>query len=188
MARKSVLTKEQIVQCAFELCTTEGLSNVTIRNMAKELNTSTAPIYTQYANREMILDDLDVFIKDELHTCMRAEYTLNPFLNIGVGIVDFTLKNHRLVSEFFFNLKRISFEFGSENIELIEQMKGDKYLSLLDDERLMLLLDDMRIYVFGLVAMICSDSEIKELLYYQNKLERVGEKLIIYHLQDAKII
>ncbi len=67
-------------------------------------------------------------------------------------------------------------------------MKGDKYLSLLDDERLMLLLDDMRIYVFGLVAMICSDSEIKELLYYQNKLERVGEKLIIYHLQDAKII
>lgn len=41
MARKSVLTKEQIIECAFDLCVKEGIPNSTIRNIASQLNTST---------------------------------------------------------------------------------------------------------------------------------------------------
>lgn len=186
MARKSVLTKDQIVECAFDLCVKEGISNSTIRNIASQLNTSTAPIYTQYPNREMILNDLDGYISTKLFEYMQVSYTANSFLNIGMGIIEFTLNYRRLVSEFYFNLNRLNFDFTKISDELIEQMKKNQFLSLLEDERLKSLLDDMRIYTFGLVAIICTETtSYNEPKYYQDKLEQTGNKLISYHLVEA---
>lgn len=186
MARKSVLTKEQIVECAFDLCVKEGISNSTIRNIASQLHTSTAPIYTQYPNREMILNDLDEYISTKLFGYMQVSYTANSFLNIGIGIIKFTLNYRRLVSEFYFNLNRLNFDFTKISDELIEQMKRDQFLSLLEEERLKSLLDDLRVYTFGLVAIICTETTShKDLKYYRNLLEHVGDKLINYHIVEA---
>ncbi|MBI9010799.1 MAG: TetR/AcrR family transcriptional regulator [Clostridiales bacterium] len=186
MARKSVLTKEQIVECAFDLCVKEGVSNSTIRNIASQLNTSTAPIYTQYPNRGMILSDLDDYISKKLFEHMQVPYTVSSFLNIGIGIIKFTLNHRRLVSEFYFTLNRLSFDFTNISDELIEQMKRDQLLALLEDERLKSLLNDMRIYTYGLIAMICTETTRHyDLDYYRNLLERVGDKLISYHLVET---
>lgn len=103
-----------------------------------------------------------------------------------MGIIEFTLNYRRLVSEFYFNLNRLNFDFTKISDELIEQMKRDQFLSLLEDERLKRLLDDMRIYTFGLVAIICTETTShNDLNYYRNLLEHVGDKLISYHLVEA---
>lgn len=186
MARKSVLTKEQIIKCAFDLCVEEGISNSTIRNIASRLNTSTAPIYTQYPNREMILNDLDKYIQSKLIESMKAPRTMNSFLDIGMGIVNFTLKHKRLVSEFYFTLNRLEFNFTTITGNLIDQMKGNPFLSLLDDKRLEILLEDMKIYTFGLVAMICNNPmHTNDPSYYHNLLEQAGDRMIRFHLTDS---
>jgi len=186
MARKSVLTKEQIIECAFDLCVEEGISNSTIRNIAGRLKTSTAPIYTQYPNREMILNDLDKYIQAKLVESMKGPKTMDSFLDIGMGIVNFTLKYKRLVSEFYFTLNRLNFDFTNITVDLIDQMKSNQFLSLLDDERLEILLEDMKIYTFGLVAMICNNPKhTNDSSYYHKLLEQAGDKMIRFHLTDS---
>lgn len=186
MGRKTVLTKEQIIECAFELSSREGISNITIRNIAKELNTSTAPIYTQYANRDMILNDLDGYIVEKLEMSINEARTINPFFNIGIGIIDFVLKNQKVVSEFYFTLNRLSFNFEGGSLDYIDKMKDDKYLSVLPKEILEKLLEDMRIYTFGLVATICTEpDQVQDLAYYYGLLEDLGGKLTNYYLSQV---
>ncbi|WP_022820167.1 TetR/AcrR family transcriptional regulator [Fusobacterium russii] len=62
MARKSVYTKEMILDSAIKIFKREGSEAVTAKNIAKELNCSVAPIYSVY----MSLDDL----KKDLSKCI----------------------------------------------------------------------------------------------------------------------
>lgn len=62
MARKSVYTKEMILDSAIKIFKREGSEAITAKNIAKELNCSVAPIYSVY----MSLDDL----KKDLSKCI----------------------------------------------------------------------------------------------------------------------
>ena len=61
-------------------------------------------------------------------------------------------------------------------------MKTDSFLSLLSEERLKSLIDDMWVYTFGLAAIICINNESDILQNYLDQLEKTGERLIMYHL------
>lgn len=186
MARKTVLTKRQIIDCAFDLCKKEGLSNITIRNIAASLKTSTAPIYTQYKNRDAILQGLDETISNKLLESMRLPRNVSGFLNIGVGIVDFTIKYKSIVSEFYFTTHRLNFDITSSMDGFVKDMQKDPFLSLLTYETLYGLLEDMKVYTFGLVALICTETEkCDDINYYQKLLSDTGDKLINYHLAAA---
>lgn len=62
MARKSIYTKEMILDSAIEIFKREGSEAITAKNIAKEMNCSVAPIYSVY----MSLDDL----KRDLSKCI----------------------------------------------------------------------------------------------------------------------
>lgn len=186
MARKSVLTKEQIVRTAYDICRDKGIGHMTIRMIASQLKTSTAPIYTQYKNREAILNDLDKYIKNKLLMSMRTPRTLSGFLNIGLGIIDFTLENKLIVNEFYYNLKRLNFDIRDEMDGFVKEMQKDPFLSLLTYDTLYGLLDDMRVYTFGIVGLICSETDRhKSIEDYQLMLESLGDKLITHHIISA---
>ena len=50
MSRTAVLTKQQIIKCAYDIANKKGKAAITIREIANQLGKSTAPIYTQYTS------------------------------------------------------------------------------------------------------------------------------------------
>ena len=49
---KQRITKEMIVDAAFEIAKTEGMEQVLIKNIAKKIGCSVQPVYTYCANME----------------------------------------------------------------------------------------------------------------------------------------
>lgn len=64
MARKSVYTKEMILDSAITIFKREGFDAVTAKNIAKELNCSVAPIYSVYMSLDDLKRDLSVCINN----------------------------------------------------------------------------------------------------------------------------
>ena len=58
MPPKAKCTKEQIVSTAFDMVRASGMSVLTARNLAKELGTSTAPIFTLFNTVEEIQNEV----------------------------------------------------------------------------------------------------------------------------------
>lgn len=72
MARKTVYTKEMILNSAIEIFKREGFDAVTAKNIAKELNCSVAPIYSVYLS----LNDLKKDLSNHIESCLICETRL----------------------------------------------------------------------------------------------------------------
>ncbi|MCI7222801.1 MULTISPECIES: TetR/AcrR family transcriptional regulator [Fusobacterium] len=69
MARKSIYTKEMILDSAIKIFKREGSEAITAKNIAKELNCSVAPIYSIYIS----LDDLKKDLSKCIEECLLNE-------------------------------------------------------------------------------------------------------------------
>ncbi len=182
MARKKVLSKEQVLECSFRMINTTGLEKVTIRAIANELGTSTAPIYTHYEKMSDIKSDLARYVDKKLMDSLKSEYTENPFYNIGVGLLTFAFDHKKVFQTYYLTNNTLITRIVDSSPEFIDNMKTDSFLSLLSEERLKSLIDDMWVYTFGLAAIICINNESDTLQNYLDQLEKTGERLIMYHL------
>lgn len=183
MARIPVLTKEQIIHSALAITNQTGFESISIRAIAKSLGTSTAPIYTQYPNIELLYDDLSNYVYNQLIESTKKQRTPDLFLNIGVGIIAFVLENKGAYAHYFLTPNQLHLPLEDQGNPFLEQMKTHPYLSILGEERLASLLNDMSIYTYGLSTVICvGEEDDKDLDYYLSKLEQSGNKLISYHL------
>jgi len=186
MARTAVLTKEQIIQCAFNIAREKGKSAITIREIGTQLGKSTAPIYTQYPSIEAIFTDLNIYIKDQIFKSTQQKRTISSFLNIGVGFLAFVLENKLIFNDFFLTMDDPLTKFGKESHSYLEQMKENPFISVLSDQQLKGVLYDMQVYAYGLATMICTGADgSHDLSYYQNKLEVTGNSLMSYHLYSS---
>lgn len=182
MARTAVLTKEQIITGALAITNETGFDSLTIRAIAKQLGTSTAPIYTQFPTMELLYEALSAHVFNQLIESTQVPRTPDPFLNIGVGILAYVLENKGAYTHFFLSPNRLNMPTDKDGL-FFAQMKAHPFLSILGDDRLASLLADMWVFTYGLSTMICIGTETNtELSYYANKLEQTGNKLIQYHL------
>lgn len=62
MARKKTITKDHILNAAYEIVATEGFSRFTARNIASKMKCSTQPIYLEFKN----MDDLKNALFDKI--------------------------------------------------------------------------------------------------------------------------
>jgi AcrR family transcriptional regulator len=183
MARTAVLTKEQLIQCALDLVNQHGFESITMRLIAKQLGTSTAPIYTQYPTMEALYQDLSDYVMNKLLEYTQISYTPDSFLNIGVGILAFVLENKEAYAYYFLSPNRLKLPVTTPSSPFLAQLKAHPFLSILGEERLTSLLYDMSIYTYGLSSMICTGvEESTNLNDYLIKLQQAGNKLISYHL------
>ena len=181
MARTAVLTKKQILESSFNIVNDMGLDKVTVREIAKNLNTSTAPIYTQYKNMDELKEDLSNYVDNKLLTYLKGSYSGSSFYNIGAGLLSFAYENQNVFRTYYLDRNTLQSYITNNSSQFVEQMKEDLFLNILDQDRLEMLIDDMWIYTFGLATIICTDKNKKELSNYLDKLEKTGERLIIYH-------
>lgn len=186
MSRKAIITKEQIIDCAFKIAKNKGKDAITIREIGHALNVSTAPIYTQYSSFHGIMKDLTIFINNKIAEHTSQVRSNNSFLDIGIGYLDFVYKNKRIFNDFFLTLDQNIIGYES-NIELyLNQMKKNPIISVLDDSQIEIILSDMSIYTYGLSTVICATkNNQRPFEYYTQLLGEAGNRLISYHLYSS---
>lgn len=90
MARKKTIMKSSILDTAYEVVRTEGFDGFTARNIAKEMNCSTQPIYLEFKNMDDLKKELLVRIKAHLTETIYAQERMSkPILNDALNYIYF---------------------------------------------------------------------------------------------------
>lgn len=108
MARKISVTKEMLIDAAFETAQTEGLKEVTARKLAANAGCSTQPIFRVYKNMDELYDE--VYLLSMAHFsdfyASYPEISEVPFVNLGLAYIEYAEKHSKLFQMLFMEEKR----------------------------------------------------------------------------------
>lgn len=103
MARKESISKQMILDTAFEMAREEGLANITARHVAERANCSTQPIFRSFASMEELTDEVYAraisFFQDYYTLFPRLEKL--PFCNLGMAYLAFAREEKELFRMLF---------------------------------------------------------------------------------------
>ncbi len=159
MPPKAVLTKEIIVDAAFELVREHGFDALTARSIAQTLGCSTQPIYSVYGNMSEIKKDVYSKVvtfalasfesyKDERNTSA---------LNLAIGSLHFAKNEKRLFQTVYlsgykkYDLAKDAF-IGEEMY--LTHLRSRGRLSIVEEDKRKRIMLALSIYVIGLGTMI----------------------------------
>lgn len=108
MARKISITKEMLLQSAFEAAREEGFAQVTARKLAAKVGCSTQPIFRVYSSMEEVYDEIyrravDYF--SDFYGKYQGE-SQTPFANLGMAYIEFAQREPQLFRMLFMEAKR----------------------------------------------------------------------------------
>ncbi len=183
MVRKTVFSGDDVVGAALQVVESGGLENLTARNVAQELGSSTAPVYSNFASMDELALAVRKAVTDELLAFTSRDFTDNAFLNIGIGVLEFARAKPKLYAAIFMNEigecragPRVMASLGERMAAL------DELADLTEGERL-LLLHQMAIFTHGLAVQICTGLAVHftfaDLILF---LEVAGDGLVSYAL------
>lgn len=179
MPPKTVFTKEQIIDSAFEIFKAEGIDSISVRKLAEKLGSSTAPIYTSFKNIQEIKKLLLEKSLKNLLTYTEKEYTEDIFLNMGVGMLEFARDYKIVYRTLFINTNEYQYILKEFNDKNLQQMKKNKNLGIFDDSELRGILDKMYIFTHGLASFLCADMlEDDSIEHFIWTLNEVGAAVI----------
>jgi len=96
MTPKEKITKEEIIDVAFQLLRKEGYKSISARAIANNLNLSTMPIYSQIGNMYELDKSLVIKVDEELVSYQKEKYSENALLNMSIGYVLFAQEERHL--------------------------------------------------------------------------------------------
>lgn len=123
MARKETITKEDIMQAAFDILQEEGIEQVTARKLAAKANCSTQPIFRVYKNMEELTQELFGMACNFFQEYY-AEFprqTVTPFVNLGYAYIRFAGEHKKLFEFIFLSQNR----FGRSLYDLVNGNEGN---------------------------------------------------------------
>jgi len=122
MARKESITKEAIVQAAFEMLREEGIQQVTARKLAAKAGCSTQPIFRVYKGMDELIEELFGVACDFFWDFCAGmpRQTVTPFVNLGLAYIKFA-QEHRRIFEFIFLSEN---RFGRSLYDLVNGKSG----------------------------------------------------------------
>jgi AcrR family transcriptional regulator len=96
MTRHPVFNKEKIIEAAMALLRRKGWQGVTVRTIARELASSTMPIYSSKLSMEDLEWELRARTWALIQEYQRQSYTDNPLTNMAVGLAVFAREEPNL--------------------------------------------------------------------------------------------
>ena len=132
MPPKPKITREMILEAAFEIVRNEGIKNVNARNISKKLSCSTQPVLYYFSAIEEIKDEVYKKV-DEYH----SDYIMNiqgrfenPMLEIGLLYIKFAAEESNLFKFLFQSNKYVNKNFD----ELMAHEEIKPILEILSQE------------------------------------------------------
>ena len=156
MPPKTRFKREDVLSAAFELVQSKGVGELTARSVAEKLNSSTAPVYSNFDSMATLEHEIMVKARDLLLAYTTKEYTAIAFLNMGVGFVVFGRDQPMLFSSLFLQGNRFR-EVVADLYNLLEERLPDlPILEGLGEEEQKAILKKMSTYSIGLATLACS--------------------------------
>ena len=176
MPTKIKITKEMILDAAFEIAKEEGIEVVSNRTIAKRLNSSIRPIYYQFENSKELNQELRIKIeKYSYHYLMdNINDDMPAYKQVGVKYIEFAKYETNLFKVLFMSRSELfASEFITQDEEFKELSKIIKLSTELSDSDIELFHTKMWIFTHGIATLIATgtvvftDEQIKELLSYE---------------------
>ena len=104
MAPKTRFKKEEVAEAAFRIVRRSGWDSLTARAVAKELKSSTMPIYRYLKSMDKIAGEIRARTLALLVEYQVRKYTDNPYMNLAIGYVDFAMKEKNLFAFYFLEM------------------------------------------------------------------------------------
>ncbi|MDR0922715.1 MAG: TetR/AcrR family transcriptional regulator [Lactobacillales bacterium] len=102
MARRKTITREQILDAAYDLVATEGFSHFTARNIANKIGCSTQPIYLEFKNmaelRDNLFDRIYAYLSNSVYP---TRHTGDPIVDLSLNYIKFAKNESRLYRALF---------------------------------------------------------------------------------------
>ncbi len=155
MPPKISITKEQILEAAFELVQEEGMNDLSARHIAKRLDCSTAPVYSSFKNMAELEEKVMKKTGELLIEYTKREYTNDAFLNTGVGFVLFSRDHKNLYKELFLSGNRFIGIVNEGDALLYELFRQNSQHGELPDDVKRRLFTKMRMFSQGLASLAC---------------------------------
>jgi AcrR family transcriptional regulator len=156
MPKNTFFTRDMLLDAAFGIFREEGLEAVSVRRIAAVTGSSTAPIYSCFANVDEMREALIQSAFEKLLRYTEREYTENLFLNIGVGTLEFAKENPIVYRTVFLADARGKAMY--DNLFAINrtQMMKEKTMEIFSDQEINTILEKLTVYTYGLASLICA--------------------------------
>lgn len=160
MPKKTIYSREIILNYAYKILVERGLQDISARNLAKEMNSSTIPIYTFFTSMDDVKEELFKLAKQKFMEYIREDYTDITLLNVGMGVVLFAREEGELFRSIFLR----STPYNDLIEEVLEDFKTlikkqfamDPRFKRLSPERQDWLLNKGWTYTQGMATLICT--------------------------------
>lgn len=176
---KKIYTKDIVLEAAKSIAKEVGLEKLSIRSIARKLNTSVSPVYDSFESMETLIEELVILFLEETN----AQTT---YFKRNEDILLYGIKHPKLyrdIQKYTREHKMKSTMYG----EHLKSMKRELKLKNLSDEYLNSLNFDILIYISGLVNLSTSNHIWNfEPEYYIEALNAASELFIMGYTKYLK--
>ena len=124
MRQPRVFNREQVIEIAFNLIRKNGWSSVSARSIAKELGSSTMPIYSHMKSLEELEQELKVKSRACIIEYQSRTYSGEQLLDIAVGYVVFARDEKQLFRFLFMDRPDVT---QSEDVQSQQEQFYSQY-------------------------------------------------------------
>lgn len=162
MSTQAKITKEIILQAAFEIARVNGLEKVSNREIAKKINCSIRPIYYYFKNTEELNKELYKKIEKYFYKVIMEKVSddIPPYKQIGINYIKFARNEKKLFQILFTTGNKNYFEdFIANDLEDYEKLtKIIKNTTKLSDEDISTFHIRMWIFSHGIATLVANDT------------------------------
>ena len=174
MSKPITITKEKILDAAFEITRIEGIKSLSNRAIAKKLNSSIRPIYYQFKNSEELKNELNKKIEEYFYAYITKipSSTEKEYMQTGLNYINFAKEENNLFKLMFMTNTQTTIDDyikdDSENQAAFEKIVEKS--TNLKGEKIKTFHFKMWIFTHGLAVLINSGTlsltknQVKELL------------------------
>ncbi len=166
MARKERITKNDILNAAFQMVRKEGISQVSARTLAAKAGCSTQPIFRVYKNMEELGEELFTKATEFFGTYYEEFPKKNdtPFVNLGLAYICFAQEEQNLFRLLFLSENRhgksLYDMLNGKNGNVVKEINNAKFYGCKNPSEMFM---KMWIFIHGCACMsLTGDYDLQE--------------------------
>ncbi len=158
MPRTSKFDSDEIVEVTLKIAKTEGLEGVTARIVAKELNSSVAPIYVHFDNIESLKEEVIKKFFSLSATMISNQDGSSYYEKVGKASIAMAKEYPILYRELVIQPNPYMPSYDDTEKGIIAEMAKDEYFSGWSIAKIKKLFLKMKVFQTGLTVMIASQN------------------------------
>jgi len=156
MVRNAIFTSDDIVAAAVKVVARSGVEGLSARNVADELDASTAPVYSNFTSMAELLRAVEQAVAQTMLDFTDLHFCDDEFLNVGLGVLEFARQHPHLYSAIFMQASCADGAGELVMASLAERLATLACLADLPEDERLWLLHQMSVFTHGLAVQICT--------------------------------